>query len=78
MTIGTGADAKVLGPQSVCLMSEAGTQVQIAASEAGAKVMVLTGEPLHEPVAARGPFVMNTQQELGQAVNDFASGRMGK
>jgi hypothetical protein len=38
---------------------------------------VLNGEPIDEPVASHGPFVMNTQQEILQAIDDYRTGRMG-
>ena len=44
----------------------------------GSKVMILNGEPLEEPVAAYGPFVMNTRQELMDAYKDFQEGKMGQ
>ena len=51
--------------------------VQITASE-DSKILVLAGEPIEEPLATYGPFVMNTNDELMTAIADFESGNMGK
>ena len=40
-----------------------------------AKALLIAGQPLHEPIAQYGPFVMNTEQEIDQALNDFREGR---
>lgn len=61
----------------VGLLSPEGEGVALAAP-GGASLMILAGEPLREPIAHYGPFVMNTREELEQAYQDYASGRMGR
>lgn len=52
-----------------------GDHLHLSAEETGAKLIVVAGKPLREPVAKYGPFVMNTEAELHQAVLDFRAGR---
>jgi redox-sensitive bicupin YhaK (pirin superfamily) len=54
-----------------------GDSVRLSASE-DARLLLLAGVPLREPVARYGPFVMNTPQEIQQAFRDYQSGRMGE
>lgn len=51
--------------------------VEIVADGA-AKFLVLGGEPIHEPIFGHGPFVMNTREEINQAIDDFNAGRFGQ
>ncbi|MFM7178650.1 MAG: pirin-like C-terminal cupin domain-containing protein, partial [Bacteroidota bacterium] len=43
----------------------------------GTKVLLLAGEPLREPIAAYGPFVMNSADEIHEAFEDYRNGRFG-
>jgi redox-sensitive bicupin YhaK (pirin superfamily) len=54
-----------------------GDSVELAAS-AEAQLLVLSGVPLNEPVVQYGPFVMNTEGEIRQAILDYQSGRLGE
>lgn len=58
------------------LMANDGEQFEIKAIDAS-KILVLSGEPIKEPIAAHGPFVMNTRKELMQAFLDFENGKFG-
>lgn len=52
-------------------------QIHLTAGAEGARLIVLSGEPLEEPAVAGGPFVMNTKEELDQAFRDYRDGKFG-
>jgi redox-sensitive bicupin YhaK (pirin superfamily) len=60
----------------LALMANDGETFEIEAID-DAIVLVLSGEPIDEPIAAHGPFVMNTKEELIEAFNDFNNGKFG-
>lgn len=51
--------------------------IQVKALDNQAKILILTGEPLNEPVAGYGPFVMNTPEQIREAFQEFRSGKFG-
>lgn len=72
----TGGQA-VPAQRMAILANEPGADgVRIEASE-DAKVILIAGRPLNEPIAQYGPFVMNTEAEIYQAIQDFRAGRLG-
>ena len=46
-------------------------------AEDEAEILVLSGEPIDEPIASYGPFVMNTNDEIRQTIDDFNNGKFG-
>ena len=54
-----------------------GETVTLTAGDEPLEVLLLGGVPLKEPVVRYGPFVMNTEDEIRQAVIDYQAGRMG-
>ena len=66
-----------VGEGQLVLFERQGNQLTLQAS-ADAVVLLLSGEPIDEPIVGHGPFVMNTEQEIHQAFADFQSGRFGR
>ena len=55
---------------------KSGTSEVVIKADERLRVIFIAGKPLNEPVVARGPFVMNTEEEIKQAYADFKSGKM--
>jgi redox-sensitive bicupin YhaK (pirin superfamily) len=72
--VGPAASARDLPTRSAGVLSDQGS-VRIQARQGEARLLLLAARPIDEPVVQYGPFVMNTRQEIEQAVDDFRSGR---
>ncbi len=66
----------VVGEHALAILKHNGTGIALEASEPS-EVLLLGGQPINEPVACYGPFVMNKFPELQQAIQDYESGKMG-
>ncbi|MFB5620584.1 MAG: pirin family protein [Nitrosopumilus sp.] len=76
-----GKEEKLASKEQSVFFERNGNEVIIKTSEdadSPLEVLLIAGVPLEEPVARYGPFVMNTEDELRQAVADYNSGKMGK
>jgi redox-sensitive bicupin YhaK (pirin superfamily) len=76
-------EAQVAGTQAfqkqIVILDRSADAVQVTnPGHATLSFLLIAGEPIGEPVARYGPFVMNTKEELAQAVEDFRQGRMGR
>ncbi|MGI9153240.1 MAG: pirin family protein [Rubrivivax sp.] len=73
----TVADTEVPQQRMALLANTPGSDgVVLRAGPQGARAVLIAGQPLNEPIAQYGPFVMNTNQEIYQAVEDFRAGRL--
>ena len=73
----TLGDGTAVGEAELAVLERDGSRVVIEAQQ-DSTLLVLNGEPIDEPIVGYGPFVMNTQAEIQQAINDYRSGRMGR
>lgn len=69
-------DSLIDGEAKLALLDSAGETISLLV-ETGSRLLVLNGQPIGEPVASYGPFVMNTEDELMTAISDYRAGRMG-
>jgi redox-sensitive bicupin YhaK (pirin superfamily) len=75
--IGDGESARALPRQAAGVLS-AGDRVVIAAGAEDTRVILVAGRPLNEPIVQYGPFVMNTREEIEQAIQDYQRGDFAK
>ena len=73
-SVGEGDDAREVASQELAVLGGGETFV-VRAGAQGARLILVAGRPLREPVARYGPFVMNTKEEIMQAFVDFQSGK---
>ena len=71
--IGAAGAARPLRTHDAGVLSD-GDEVVVTAGPQGARMILLAGRPLREPVAQYGPFVMNTREEIEQAIRDYQNG----
>jgi len=72
-----GGENRALEHRSAGLLSD-GDALRIAAGEEGARVLLLAGRPIGESIVQYGPFVMNTREEIDQAIADYQAGVLAK
>jgi len=58
------------------ILAENGDQIALSAGESGARLLLIAGKPIGEPVVQYGPFVMNTREEIEQTLQDYRDGHL--
>jgi len=74
-TVGPANGGRLLGVHKAGVFSD-GDTIEVAGGAEGGRFILLAGRPLREPVVQYGPFVMNTTQEIEQAIRDYQSGEL--
>jgi redox-sensitive bicupin YhaK (pirin superfamily) len=67
----------IVPASSYVVFAQTGGGITVEAQASEVKCLLLTGEPLNEPIAGYGPFVMNTEDEIRQAFKDYQQGLFG-
>ncbi|WP_406694554.1 pirin family protein [Singulisphaera sp. Ch08] len=70
-------ETEPIGQAELAVFDREEGSITVETQEEDSTLLVLSGEPIDEPVASHGPFVMNTQAEIHQAISDYRSGKMG-
>ncbi|PMS18141.1 pirin family protein [Trinickia dabaoshanensis] len=73
-----GDEQREIGAQRMVIFGDDGDAVTLSAGDEPLEVLLIGGVPLNEPVVRHGPFVMNTEDEIRQAIVDYQAGRMGE
>ncbi|MGV2287075.1 pirin family protein [Trinickia sp. YCB016] len=73
-----GDERRKIDAQNMVVFGNDGDAISFAAADEPLDVLLLGGVPLNEPIVRYGPFVMNTEDEIRQAVVDYQAGRMGQ
>jgi redox-sensitive bicupin YhaK (pirin superfamily) len=77
VAVGPAGQERPLETHSAGLLS-AGDAIRAKAGENGARFLLLAGKPIEEPIVQYGPFVMNTRDEIEQAIRDYQSGELAR
>jgi hypothetical protein len=72
---GVALGGRALIPRQMAVLGK-GDTIEMNAGPVGARALVLAAQPLREPIAHYGPFVMNRWEEIRQAMEDYAQGRL--
>ena len=73
-SLGAGS-SRAIARGDLAVFESGGDAIEFAASERGARFILVAGKPLGESVARYGPFVMNTPEQIVEAIRDFQSGK---
>ena len=73
-----GSGKRLAKKNQAVFFDQQGERIVLSSHNDSAEVLLIAGTPIHEPVKRYGPFVMNTDDELQQAIKDFQDGKMGK
>jgi len=76
VSVGEGGAARPLPTRAAGILGADGESIQVTAGAGAARFILLAARPLGEPVVQYGPFVMNTREEIEQAIRDYQAGRL--